>query len=143
LKKRALGHKLFSASFLLLVLALMQVCAFVPSFAADQIIYDMSADGGGASISNQNYLAQSFATDSATVTLASVHVRIRNDVGNGLHYSVALYSSNSGSPGSKVADLAKRANPEKPFLYPTRAALLIRLRPRSAGLGHLHKLSHR
>ena len=57
MKKRALGHKWFSASFLLLVLALMQICAFVPSFAADQIIYDMSADGGGASISNQNYLA--------------------------------------------------------------------------------------
>jgi len=107
LKKRDLRHQLFSPSFLLSILVLLQICAFAPSFAADQIVYDMSAvNVGGASISNQNYLAQSFTTDSATVTLASVHVRIRNDVGNGLHYSVALYSSNSGSPGSKIADLA-------------------------------------
>ena len=95
---------------LLALLAMLPLMTLTTAFAADAQIYSMTTDGGGNTVSNSTFLAQSFSTGANQVNLSTVNVRIRNDVGNGLSFNVSLYSSSDGKPGSKIEDLATNSS---------------------------------
>jgi len=94
---------------LLALLAMFQLMTLTTAFAADVQIYSMTTDGGGNTINNSTFRAQSFWTGASQVTLSTVNVRIRNEVGD-RSFNVSLHSSSDGKPGSKIEDLATNVN---------------------------------
>ncbi len=79
--------------------------------AADFALYDQFGDGEWRSTSGSTVLAQSFSSHSSGRYLKSVKVWIRNanesnSGSTSSSYSVSIWTSSSGNPSVKVADLA-------------------------------------
>ncbi|MBU3702474.1 MAG: hypothetical protein FGM58_10560, partial [Acidimicrobiia bacterium] len=73
--------------------------------AASTTLYSQMNDGAWSVATSSNYWAQSFTTSSTATALTSVEVWIRNNSGSGSSYSLALYSSASGAPGTSLATI--------------------------------------
>lgn len=93
-----------------LLVAGSAVVVAVPSLGAPENIYSLTVDGPWQQANGSSWAAQSFSTGTSPMTLTGVTVTVRNaDSGNTSSIAgtldVDLYSSSSGQPGSKVADL--------------------------------------
>ncbi|MFM8861591.1 MAG: choice-of-anchor R domain-containing protein, partial [Acidimicrobiia bacterium] len=73
--------------------------------AASTTLYSQMNDGAWSVATSSNFWAQSFTTSSTATSLTSVEVWIRNNSGGGSSYSLALYSSSSGMPGSSLTTI--------------------------------------
>ena len=78
---------------LLALLAMLPLMTMTTTFAADAQIYSMTTDGGGNTVSNSAFLAQSFWTGSNQVTLSTGYEGANVKMTTSFIHSVSFYDS--------------------------------------------------